>query len=169
MTSRTSLLVALVLVAAVSACTGSDGGHARTPSPAPTASGNAGRAVPAAPRPQIRDVQQAIFLSPSKNIGCDLSTFAVRCDIGRRDWTAPAKPADCEWDWGYGVYVQVGKPAVFTCASDSLLGATTDILPYGHALRAGDFLCDSESAAMRCTNERSGHGFMLSVQDYKLF
>jgi Family of unknown function (DUF6636) len=108
-------------------------------------------------------------MTPSRNIGCDLSAIGVRCDIGRGDWTAPAKPADCDWDWGGGVYLERANRAVLTCASDSLLGATKDILPYGRALRAGDFLCYSESAAMRCTNQRTGHGFTLSVQDYKLF
>jgi len=169
MTSRLSMLPALVLVAAVSACTGSGGGHAGTPSSPPTVAGNADPTVPSVAPPQIRDVSQAIFLSPSKNIGCDLSAFAVRCDIGRRAWTAPAKPADCELDWGNGVHLEPGKPAAFLCTGDSLLGATKDILGYGHALRAGDFLCDSESAAMRCRNERTGHGFTLSAENYTLY
>jgi hypothetical protein len=163
------MLPALVLVATVSACTGSDAGHAGTPSPPPTAAGNAGPTVPSVAPVQIRDVSQATFLSPSRNIGCDLSAFAVRCDIGRRAWAAPAKPADCDLDWGNGVRLELGNPAVFLCAGDSLLGATKDILGYGHALRAGDFRCDSESAAMRCRNERTGHGFTLSAEDYKLY
>ena len=174
MTPRISLLVALVLAAAVSACTGPGGDRSGTaaPSPTPTASGIAGpggRTAPSAAPAQIRDVPQATFLTPSKNIGCDLSASAVRCDIGRRDWAAPTKPADCPLDWGNGVYLERGNPGAFVCAGDSLLGATKDILPYGHALRAGDFLCDSEDVAMRCTNERTGHGFTLSAQEYQLF
>jgi hypothetical protein len=168
MTSRTSLL-ALVLVVTVSACTGTDGGRAGAPSPTPTAAGNAGPTVPSAPPAEIRDVSDAVFLTPSKNIGCHMSAFGVRCDIGHRNWTAPAKPADCELDWGNGVQLHLGDPAAVVCTGDSLLGATKDILPYGQALRAGDFRCDSEMTAMRCTNERTGHGFALSVQDYKLF
>jgi hypothetical protein len=169
MTSRLSILPALALVATIWACTGSNGGHAGMPSPPPTAARNAGPTAPSVAPAQIRDVRQAIFLSPSRNIGCDLSASAVRCDIGRRAWAAPAKPADCDLDWGNGVRLELGHPAVFLCAGDSLLGATKDILRYGHALRAGDFRCDSESAAMRCRNERTGHGFMLSAEDYKLY
>jgi hypothetical protein len=179
MTSRASLLAALVLVATLSACTGSDrssAGAASAPTtPAGAASlpatptGNVSPAAPPASRAQVRDVAEALFLTPSKNIGCHLSRDGVRCDIGRRDWTPPPKPADCELDWGFGVYIVPGKPAAFVCTGDSLLGATKDTLPYGHVLRAGAFQCDSEYVALRCSNERTGHGFTLSVQDYTIF
>jgi hypothetical protein len=166
MTSRISLLVTVVVLGALTACTPSHRGSS------PSASAKAGlgdRAFSSAAAVNIRTVDQAIFLTPSKNIGCELSPASVRCDIGNRDWTRPAKPADCALDYGNGLYLEKDKTAGFTCAGDSLLGATKDILEYGHALRAGDFLCDSESGALRCANQHSGHGFTLSVQSYTLF
>jgi hypothetical protein len=60
------------------------------------------------------------------------------------------------------------KPAAApSAAANAGLGDRT--FPYGHALRAGEFLCDSESAALRCSNRRSGHGFTLAVESYTMF
>ena len=60
------------------------------------------------------------------------------------------------------------EKATFTCAGDTVLGAK-DKLGYGKSLRAGDFMCSSDSKAMRCENVTSGHGFTLSVEQYNLF
>jgi hypothetical protein len=49
-----------------------------------------------------------------------------------------------------------------------VLGAG-EVLAYGRSLRAGDFVCDSTSTALRCSSVSSGHGFALSVQQYELF
>ena len=40
------------------------------------------------------------FTSPSGNIGCFIDVDYVRCDIAQRSWTPPARPADCEFDYG---------------------------------------------------------------------
>jgi hypothetical protein len=166
MTLRISLLATVVILGALTGCSSSP----TRPAPSPSAAVGLGdRSFPSAAPVNVRDVDQADFLTPSKNIGCTLSATSVRCDIGRREWAPPSKPADCALDYGNGLYVEKAKTAGFMCAGDSLLGATKNILEYGYALRAGDFLCDSESVAMRCANQRTGHGFMLSVQSYKLF
>jgi hypothetical protein len=165
MTSRIALLVAVATLGAAAACSASS-----DPGAAPSANAGLGdRTFPSAAAVNTRTVARELFLTPSKNIGCDLSASSVRCDIGRRDWAAPAKPADCVLDYGNGLNVKDDKPAQFTCAGDTLLGGSKDILEYGHALRAGDFLCDSESAALRCANQRSGHGFTLSTMSYTMF
>lgn len=113
-------------------------------------------------------VTEAHFLSPSGNIGCYLSTDSARCDIAKKSWTPPPAPADCELDWGSGISVNKTGEATFTCAGDTVLGAK-EKLAYGSALRAGGFLCSSDSRAMRCENTESGHGFTLSVAQYNLF
>jgi len=170
MTSRSLLPVALLLLGALSACTGSDRPRNADRSPAPAANARLGDRVPSASAgAAVREVDRLIFLTPSRNIGCDLETATVRCDIGRRSWAPPSKPADCPLDWGNGVHMDKGGTATFVCAGDSLLGATSEVLPYGQAVRAGAILCDSEQAAMHCVNEKTGHGFTLSVQDYHLF
>src|SRR6476619_7463028 len=49
------------------------------------------------------------FQSPSKNIGCaavNEDVVQVRCDIRSHDWKSPAKPADCELDYGGGLVIQ---------------------------------------------------------------
>ena len=92
----------------------------------------------------------------------------MRCDIGRKSWSAPAKPADCELDWGTGLSLQGADEATFTCAGDTVLGAE-EKLEYGDSLRAGDFLCSSDSKAMRCENVSSGHGFTLAIARYTVF
>jgi hypothetical protein len=168
MTSRFLLPVTLLLLGAVSACTGSDAERPARSTPAASA-GLGDRATAPASAADVRRVDQLIFLTPSRNIGCDLQAATVRCDIGRRNWTPPPKPADCPLDWGNGVYLDKAKVASFLCAGDSLLGATSVVLAYGEAVRAGDFLCDSEVAALHCENKKTGHGFTLSVQDYHLF
>jgi hypothetical protein len=168
MTSRFLLPVTLLLLGAMSACTGSDAEQPARSTPAASA-GLGNRATAPATAAGVREVDELIFLTPSKNIGCDLQAATVRCDIDRRSWTAPPKPADCPLDWGNGVHLDKDKAASFLCAGDSLLGATRVVLAYGAAVRAGDLLCDSEVAALRCENEKTGHGFTLSVQDYDLF
>jgi hypothetical protein len=167
MTSRIALLVA-GLALMLAGCSASPA----QPGAAPSTKANAGlgdRTFASAAAINTRRVSQAFFLTPSKNIGCDLSASSVRCDIGRREWKSPSRPVDCALDYGNGIYVEKSKSAKFLCTGDSLLGATKDLLEYGHALRAGDFSCDSESSGLRCVNSRTGHGFTLSIQDYTMF
>jgi hypothetical protein len=164
MTKRISLLATVAILGALTGCTPSQ------PHTSPSAAAGLGdRAFPSAAPVNVRVVDEAAFLTPSKNIGCTLSATSVRCDIGRRDWAAPPKPASCALDYGNGITIDKAETAGFSCAGDSLLGAAQPILQYGHAMQAGDFRCDSESVALRCTNQRSGHGFTLSVQSYALF
>ena len=165
----------ITLVAALTACSGSSG----TPDPRPTAPVVATNAalgdappepVPATPSlsasPAV--VDEAGFVSPSGNIGCYLDRDGARCDIVRKNWQPPPAPDDCDLDWGAGVSVHKAEEASFTCAGDTVLGGKRT-LAYGQALRAGDFLCSSDSKAMRCENSASGHGFTLAIEQYNLF
>jgi hypothetical protein len=108
------------------------------------------------------------FSTPSKNIGCYVEADSARCDIAKKTWKPPAKPADCELDYGNGVAIFGQEEATVVCAADTVLGGT-EILAYGEVVRVGSFLCDSESSGVRCTNEDSGHGFTLSRQAYTMF
>ena len=160
--------VVLILASAMAGCSGAPDARNRA-TVAPSAAAEAG--LGAAPTPSAnvtKKVTEANFRTPSKNIGCFLSADSARCDIVKKRWAPPAKPADCELDWGNGVAVGRDGAATFTCAGDTVLGAREE-LAYGQSLRAGDFVCDSSSVAMRCSNVASGHGFTLSVQQYDLF
>lgn len=108
------------------------------------------------------------FQSPSRNIGCVISSHALRCDIGKKDWSPPPKPADCSVDWGYGVSLDTHGKAQFICAGDSarLVGP---VLSYGETAQRGRFRCKSKVSGMLCVNLRNGHGFFLSRQRVRLF
>lgn len=110
----------------------------------------------------------AHFRSPSGNIGCVLDVDYVRCDITERDWTPPARPADCEFDYGQGLQMAVGEPAAFVCAGDTTLGGP-DVLGYGQTITRGALSCTSTESAMSCRKSGSGHGFSISRQVYQVF
>jgi len=145
----------LALVAALAGCTSS-------PPPPPPPSANA--VLGSAPE----TVDEAFFQTPSGNISCVLNRSLARCDIVRKTWQPPAKPADCDFDWGNGAYVENGKAGV-TCTSDTLIGAAKSTLAYGDSLRAGAFQCDSRSSGVTCRQSETGHGFTLASARYALF
>ena len=160
-------LLTLALLVALTACTQTD---APTPTPSVTAlpSAKAGFGGPGpAPRP-ARKVDEAMFRTPSENIACALTRSAVRCDIVRKTWQPPAKPADCELDWGNGLALSNGQATV-TCAGDTLIGTSESTLQYGEALTAGTVRCDSENSGLTCQDEKTGHGFTLASARYTLF
>ena len=108
------------------------------------------------------------FTMPSGNIRCTMQVGSggVRCIILQRDWAPPAKPADCEYEFGQALVL--GRTAGFLCASDTaLIGAP--VLPYGSTSRQGKYECRSDEVGVTCTNLESGHGFLLSAAEYRLF
>lgn len=112
------------------------------------------------------------FTSPSSNVGCiliDDTDVMVRCDIAERDWSPPARPADCPdiVDYGQGLELAPHGVARFVCAGDTTLGSGP-ALPYGEYRAGGGVSCRSEPSGMRCSNS-DGHGFALSREEYTLF
>ena len=107
------------------------------------------------------------FMMPSGNIGCTMQADgSVRCNIRQRDWAPPAKPADCMYDFGQGLIL--GRTAGFVCASDTA-AVGGPVLPYGSTIRQGPYECRSDEVGVTCTNLESGHGFLLSAAEYRLF
>lgn len=107
------------------------------------------------------------FITPSGNIACRLDDDYARCDIMDRDWSPPAKPADCRWDYGHGVLIVGAEPATLVCAGDTTFGVE-EVLPYGEAVRVGAMRCESAEAGVTCRSEDSGRGFFLSRESYQL-
>jgi hypothetical protein len=108
------------------------------------------------------------FQSPSKNIGCYIGpNTGVRCDIGHRTWSPRPKPANCDLDYGQGVYVGKGR-AGYVCAGDTALGAGK-VLKYGKTIHEGVYSCTSMTSGMKCANNHTHHGFVLSVQSVRFF
>jgi len=160
--------MSILAILAVAACSGpAEPGAA----PAPSAAAGLGDR-PARPTPSAavtREISTTYdFQTPSKNIGCVIMSNSARCDIGTKSWKPPAKPADCELDWGNGVAVVAADQGAVVCAGDTVRGAKT-ILPYGEAVKVDNFVCESASSGVRCSNTATGHGFTLSRQSYTVF
>jgi hypothetical protein len=149
------------------------------PTPGTTAPGattpsatTADSTAPAATTPSATIVtvtgDTSFFITPSKNIGCAVTTSGARCDIGDRSWTTPSKPASCHLDYGNGLVVSASGAAV-SCAGDTLLYVSTSVLPYGQGVRNGQMQCVSQSTGVRCEDLATGHGFTLAKEAYTLF
>ena len=107
-------------------------------------------------------------MTPSKNIGCALQKGFARCDIRNYSWRPPPKPKTCEFDYGGSLNVGGNSPGELGCVSDTVAGST-QVLAYGTYVRAGNFRCISRAEGVTCENTRSGHGFLIARQTYRLF
>jgi hypothetical protein len=96
-----------------------------------------------------RIVHLKTFRSPSGDIGCALHESGARCDIRKRDWSPPPRPANCpeQVDYGQGIEVSHRGQSGFVCAGDTALDPKNGVT---------------------CVNQ-AGHGFFLSVQSYQVF
>jgi hypothetical protein len=108
------------------------------------------------------------FVSPTGNVSCMIDAGWARCDIIDRDWAPPARPADCEFDYGQGISLARGEQAHFVCAGDTAFGAD-EVLPYGDSITAGVLWCESAEAGITCRDTQTSHGFSISQQAYQLF
>jgi hypothetical protein len=108
------------------------------------------------------------FVSPSKNIGCVLDPQGARCDIREYTWKNPPKPASCEFDWGGTLHVSGKHAGEIGCISDSAAGGK-DTLAYGTYVQNKRLRCTSQTSGMTCKNLRTGHGFFVSRERYRVF
>lgn len=121
-------------------------------------------AAPAAP------AANSGFLMPSKNVAClyigpyDGQPGYLRCDI--RSGLEPEPTRACELDWT-GIGMNVTGKASATCAGDTTFG-NYPVLAYGKTWKRGGFTCTSRTTGLTCTN-RSGHGFFLARERWRLF
>jgi hypothetical protein len=121
--------------------------------------------------PPSRTVHLSTFRSPTGTIGCVLLDGIARCDIAKRDWSPPPRPASCPnvVDFGQGLEVGHSGSGRFVCAGDTALDPTGTPLGYGTASQFGGFTCVSRSTGMTCTDPTTGHGFFISIQSYRAF
>jgi hypothetical protein len=177
MTLRAGLILVGLSAGLLSGCGGQD--------PNPTASSPAMRPAktgPATPTestrapktepPETTEPDAATdlvgFTSPSGNVGCIADSAYVRCDISERDWTPPPRPADCEFDYGQGISLSLGKEAAFVCAGDTALGGGKP-LDYGQSVSVGLMQCDSAESGITCRDTKTGHGFTIAREAYQVF
>jgi hypothetical protein len=108
------------------------------------------------------------FISPSGNVSCMIDADWARYDIIDRDWSPPARPADCELDYGHGISLAPGEGAHFIYAGDTAFGAD-EVLPYGESITAGFLRCESAESSVTCRDLGTATGFSISRQAYQLF
>ena len=110
------------------------------------------------------------FQSASDNIGCIVNAGTVRCDIQKRSWSPPQRPADCpsEVDFGQGIELGSG-PARFVCAGDTALNPQAEKLADGVTTTTGSLTCSAANEDITCANTATSHGFSISSAGYKLF
>ena len=110
-----------------------------------------------------------LFATPSRNISCAIEEGPeVRCDIVSVVWSV-ATPTDCPVDYGHGVSLRAGRRAGLVCAGDTIAEPGAEILPYNASVQAGDLVCTSSQAGMRCQDVTTGHGFTLAKEAHTEF
>jgi hypothetical protein len=163
-------MVALAVTACGSGAGGTksnSGPSTAEPSRTPASGKNSDKAV--GPVPTDREVHDLTgFVSPTGNVSCIIDADLARCDIMDRSWSPPPRPADCEFDYDQGISLAPGEQAQFVCAGDTAFGAD-ETLPYGQAIKAGVLRCESAQSWISCSDVRSGHGFSISREAYRLF
>jgi UDP-2,3-diacylglucosamine pyrophosphatase LpxH len=111
------------------------------------------------------------FQTPSKNIHCagfvDASGTSLRCDILQNNAKIPARPKDCQLDYGNAFEMTLKGKSLRLCHGDTVADAYP-ILKYGTTWKWAGFVCNSSTAGVRCTN-LSGHGWQINKSSQTLF
>lgn len=109
------------------------------------------------------------FRTPDGNVGCSLAPPSfVGCDIMRRTWEPPPKPASCEFDWGYGVALSGDGQAEIVCMADSL-NMPAPTLHHGRSVTPNGITCESLPDGVRCRSLSTGRGFVIGRDRYETF
>jgi Family of unknown function (DUF6636) len=108
--------------------------------------------------PGVADHDYARFQMPSHNVGCELQSGVLRCDIlsGLRPEPAEA----CQLDWT-GAVLEAQGAAQPECAGDTVYDASSPVLEYGETWSREGLSCLSLAAGLECRNNE-GHGFKLA-------
>jgi hypothetical protein len=96
----------------------------------------------------------------------------ARCDIKNHTWVAPPKPKYCDVDWGFGAEVGDKGFGRYVCAGDTVAVQNSPILATGATMTLGRYTCTVPvglSTSVRCTNNRTTHGFEISAATVSLF
>ncbi len=165
---RAASIVVLLALAAGCGASGDDAPAVSEPAPGTSSQGSEepnsdlGRG-----KVDVRD-ELTQFVDPGGNIGCAIDRDFARCDIAERSWKPPRAPRSCDLDFGQGITVAGNDKSRFVCAGDTTLGAD-ETVPHDQTIQVGPFGCRSDEQGMVCTNEDSGHGFLIGRTEYDLF
>ena len=120
------------------------------------------------------------FKTPSGNIVCGYSiapdgTASTECGI-KSGLKPPPRPIHCDAGDPNDKRVSLrdtGRAAPVLCAGDPgpllpQIDAAAKVLAYGKTVRFGGISCGSTTTGLTCRN-RSGHGFFLSRERWRMF
>jgi hypothetical protein len=127
----------------------------------------------AMPRAQAQSEAPEGFRSPSGNIFCQAFRLddgaALRCDLQTISNRPPARPRDCDLDWGQAFEVtDKTQRAARICHGDTVMDPQLPILRYGATWERHGFTCRSQETGVECRNT-SGNGFALSRARQQVF
>ena len=119
----------------------------------------------------------AMIVSPSGNIGCDLSARHAGCGVlsyrsngtyGRDESGSP------KWwfDLSSGGTPQLAGRSEGAFSLDEAFrggGSSPQVVEYGQSVTFGSWVCSSEETGMTCRNTETGHGVFLSSGRYETF
>jgi len=119
------------------------------------------------------------FRSPSSNIHCQFFELppdnggdkvrTIRCDIRDISNRLPARPRDCDLEWGQAFELGTdARPGERICYGDTVQDPKLPALAYGQAWERGGLRCRSDQSGVSCTNAQ-GHGFELSRGSQRVF
>ena len=111
---------------------------------------------------------QARFTVPGSNIGCDLVSGGVRCDIQQRAWSAPAQPSSCNATWGNAIAMGATGVPAFACGGASAISSDAKVVPDGWDDKVGTITCQVRSFSVDCFSAH-GHGFIFSRTGYTFY
>ena len=123
----------------------------------------------AATTPDSPNTTEYRFTTPGDNIACVMRSTSggdeTLCDVQKKTWSSPKKPASCAASWGKRVSL-TSQGASFACGDGNILRERT-VLKAGMSNTVGATTCTSTGVGVNCTLHE--HGFQLSAAAYKIF
>ena len=144
--------------------------------PAAPADGQPGQATSFVPDNLVSE-KTAMIVSPSGNIGCDLSAHHAGCGVlsYRSNGTYGKDEAGSpKWwfDLSSGGTPQLAGRSEGAFSLDEAFrggGSSPQVVEYGQSVTFGAWVCSSEETGMTCRNTETGHGVFLSSGRYETF
>jgi len=150
---------------------------------APAAGTGRKPAAPAAPQAtsfvsdNLVTEKTAMIVSPSGNIGCDLSAHFAGCGVlsyrsdGTYGQNAMGSP-NWWFDLSSGNTPQISGRSEGAFSLDAAFrgdSSAPQVVEYGQSVTYGSWVCSSEETGMTCRNTETGHGVFLSSARYETF
>ena len=119
----------------------------------------------------------AMIVSPSGNIGCDLSAHYAGCGVlsYRSNGTYGKDEAGSPKWWfdlsSGGTPQLAGRSEGAFSLDEAFRGGASSpqVVEYGQSVTFGSWVCSSEETGMTCRNTETGHGVFLSSGRYETF